>query len=206
MKKHIHLFLKIVTLVTVLITVHCLLFTFHCFAQQAQLDSLLRLNADHRNEDNTKLSVLNSLAEVYQWMQVDSGLIYTDRAIAMAQRLNNQQELANAYINKVRLLHYQGKVAEREKLLEKVLPITTKLNDKNNVAEYYLQLARVRFGDERIALSRKALDLYSQTNNMLGIGRASFFLGRHVGSFSNFDSVQYVVKARDIFQKLGNQP
>ena len=177
-----------------------------CFAQQAKLDSLLKINAEYSKEDNTKVDILNNLAEVYEWMQVDSGLVCADRAVALARKLNNQKGLADAYLNKVNLLHYHGKIEEREKLLEKVSEINAKLNDNNILAEYYLQLARARFGEERIALSRKALELYSQTKNELGIGRASFYLGRHRGGINGKNSVQCVHDAREIFQKLGNLP
>ncbi len=191
----------------------CVLFvcfgSIMCHGQQTKLDSLLKLNADYRSSDYTKLNILNSLAEVYEWMQVDSGLAVADRAIVLGLQLNYQKGLADAYLLKVNLLHYKGKIKEREELLEKVLMITANINDKNSLAEYYLQLARIRQGNERLALSRKALEVYSQTNNALGIGRASFFLGRHVYSLSGGgikDSTRYVYNARDIFQKLGNQP
>src|SRR5256885_2029542 len=86
------------------------------YAQQAKLDSLIKANNEYTKQDEKKIQLLNGLADVYQWMQLDSGINYADLAIALAIKLNNQKELAVAYNNKAMLLFSMGRHEEEEQV------------------------------------------------------------------------------------------
>jgi class 3 adenylate cyclase len=180
------------------------LYATTCLGQNARIDSLREVNVYYTREDDTKLNILNSLAQEYEWWQIDSGVACANQAIALAQKLNNQKQLAAAYYNKVRLLYYQGKYAEREQILKTALEISTKLNDKNGIGEYYYNYAFVKVNQERKQFIQKAFDIFTQVNDSEGIARTSLFLGGNTND--TVIAMQFLNKALKIFSQQKNLP
>ncbi len=177
-----------------------------CHAQQAKLDSLLRLNANYTKEDNTKLDILNKLADVYFYMQLDSGIVCADRAIALAEKLHNQRALGDSYTNKARLQTCKNvQYSQVEQLLQKALTLQRASGNSSGIATCYLNLSKLKSGDEKVMLLNKALDLYKQTNNLWGQGQVMILFAMYYYLGSNVQqSFENVEKARTLYIQAGD--
>src|SRR5690606_29470023 len=69
-------------------------------AQQKEIDSLNELLKKYKQPDSIRLNILNSLSYHYESVNTEQGLVVSDQAIALAQKLNYKEQLARAYINK----------------------------------------------------------------------------------------------------------
>jgi two-component system NtrC family sensor kinase len=182
-----------------------LLLSIETFAQQNKLDSLVKANTEYIKENEKKIQLLNSLAEAYQWMQLDSGIMYADFAIALATELNNQKELAAAYNNKAVLLFNLGRHEEEEDVLQKALTTNAAINNNDGLAENNLNLGYLRTGDERKNFFEKSLDLFTKTKNSNGIARANIGLGYYYRDKDLKLSLQYLNEALQTFKQNGNE-
>lgn len=98
------------------------------YTQNAWIDSLKKA-ALTQKEDTNKVWTLRSIAEYYVWNDPDSGIIYAKHALAIADKLNNDncrfwsiQTLHNA-------LHVTGNYTEELDYALKALPIAKRLGD-----------------------------------------------------------------------------
>src|SRR4051812_49051542 len=74
---------------------------------QTKIDSLLKLLANYKKQDTVKLKLLNTMVKEYQYSDISKGLQTADTAIALAQKLNDQRGLAEAYLVKGQNQHRQ---------------------------------------------------------------------------------------------------
>jgi two-component system NtrC family sensor kinase len=175
------------------------------FAQQNKLDSLIKANTEYTREDEQKIQLLNSLADVYQWMQLDSGIMYVDFAITLATKLNNQKELAVAYNNKAVLLFNLGRHEEEEEVLQKALTTNAAIHNNDGLAENNLNLGYLKTGDERKNFFEKSLALFTKTKNSNGIARANIGLGYYYRDKDLKLSLQCLNEALQTFKQNGNE-
>lgn len=103
------------------------------YTQNAWIDSLKKA-ALTQKEDTNKVWTLRSIAEYYVWNDPDSGIIYAKHALAIADKLNNDncrfwsiQTLHNA-------LHVTGNYTEELDYALKAFPIAKRLGDFISVA------------------------------------------------------------------------
>jgi signal transduction histidine kinase/ActR/RegA family two-component response regulator len=160
-------------------------------AQQILLDSLIEANAAHPLQDEKKLILYNQLSDIYEWMQQDSGILYADKAIALANQLNKQKELAAAYNNKAINLIYKKNDASARSLLDKALAINLKLQNTKGIADNYVNLGVLKFYGWEVDSSQYYLDqsrvYYQKANHKNGIGLANYWTA-NILSFFKKDS------------------
>ncbi|MBS1659631.1 MAG: histidine kinase [Bacteroidetes bacterium] len=81
-------------------TVAFLIFCFYfniTRAQGPQLDSLLRVERTYTKEDSVRVKLLNDIAFYQQYVDPRKGLLYAERAIALAAKINDGPGLARGY-------------------------------------------------------------------------------------------------------------
>jgi two-component system NtrC family sensor kinase len=173
------------------------------FPQQAKLDGLIKANSDYTKEDNKKLHLLNQLTLVYNSMQFDSARIYADKTIALAQKLNNQEELGTAYNNLANLLIIESKFNEAIETSNKAVAINSRIKNTRNLGDGYINLgtANMSAGKDSASLAcfNLALKIFTDLDDKVGIGKSNIgmaFRYRHV----NFDlAKKYTDKAIEAF-------
>ena len=72
--------------------------------QKINGDSLKVLLAAHYSEDTSTISRLQGLSGYYWRLKPDSSMYYAEKSLEIAQKLNNQPFIANAYMLKAAVL------------------------------------------------------------------------------------------------------
>jgi adenylate cyclase len=148
--------------------------TTNLSAQQAKLDSLIKLYNSHVKEDNRKLEILNKLTFVYYNMQLDSAEKYADRSITLAGKLINSSALAEALYNKAILMNLKGNYRKAIDLSEQSLAAAQKVNDSKAIANAYLCKSAPLFfigkTDSSLLYAEKSYEIFKASNDSLGLG------------------------------------
>lgn len=168
-------------------------------AQQRQLDSLLNV-VDHYGRNSVeRLKTLNALSFTYSTMQLDSGIAVADRAIVLAQKLNNQRELAAALNNKAFNILYRDNNSSAEELLKQALAINMSINNTKGIADNYLSLANFNQnnGDSQKAKEflQKDIEICQKENDLDRLAWANYYLGSVTLSYND------ILGAHDFIQK-----
>ncbi|MBK7762168.1 MAG: tetratricopeptide repeat protein [Bacteroidetes bacterium] len=142
--------------------------------QQKKLDSLHKLYIKCKHEDEHKLVITNQLAFVYTSMQLDSAFILADEAISLSKKLKNQKELLTAYNTKAIAFQDDNQHQACINLCNKVINLSTKSSDKNNLGDAYLigGGSYFNFGNPDSAkyFYNTALGIFKETHNEIKIG------------------------------------
>ncbi len=114
------------------------LFTGFCFSQnnsQKAIDSL-KMELSKQKESEVKVNTLNFLSENYfKISQTEEALIYSDKAVKLATKINYNNGLAQTYSNIGNIQRYQGNNKEALLNYNLALDIYKKLNDKEKIAK-----------------------------------------------------------------------
>ncbi|MBP0904089.1 tetratricopeptide repeat protein [Mariniflexile gromovii] len=124
-------------------TVMLLFLSVFVCAQQKEIDSLNELLKKHKELDTIRLNILNSLSYHYESVNTEHGLVVSDQAIALAQKLNYKEQLARAYINKANNYISAGKDSLALKLYYKTLDIFNSKNSLEGSAKVFYGIARI---------------------------------------------------------------
>jgi tetratricopeptide (TPR) repeat protein len=179
-------------------------------AQQRLLDSLLIALTEHPREDIKHLEILNSLSSVYSTIQLDSGIIAADKAIALSEKLSNKKELAIAFNNKAINLIRKGTISKAKEILQSALTINTALKDDNGIADTHVNLAYIKVvegvGDSAKDDLNKAYSLYQKTGNKNGMANVNYWKGWILSS-NVLDStcITLFEKSIMLFEEMGNE-
>ena len=137
-----------------------------CFSQKFinlktyNVDSLLLILPDQRAEE--RVNTLNRLASSIFFEEIDLGEQYTAEALNMAQELNYEEGMADAYLNFGYINYYQGNYQDALKNGFDAQRIYEKLDKKNMVAFLYHFIAtlhlRVKNFEKTIECCNISLD------------------------------------------------
>src|SRR5580658_2733674 len=97
------------TISACVITFACSSFLCKIYGQQVtELDSLLQADRAAANENADRVKLWVKIAKEYQYKNTAEGFRFADKAIAMAQQLHAQEELAGALDAKGQLYYRSG--------------------------------------------------------------------------------------------------
>jgi tetratricopeptide (TPR) repeat protein len=142
---------------------------------------------------------------------LDSATAFADRAISLAQKLNQQKELASAYNNKgINIINQVNNPAGAE-LIKKALVINKSIKDTNGIADNLLNLGilALAIGETDTAVMRfdESQILYKKKNNTEGLANI-YFNKAYLLSTVKQDSecINLFNKAILLYAQTGNQP
>lgn len=145
-------------------TILILFFSVFVGAQQKEIDSLNELLKKYKEPDTIRLNILNSLSYHYEAFDTEQGLLVSDQAIALAQKLNYKEQLARAYINKANNYISAGKDSLALKLYYKSLDIFNSKNSLEGAAKVFYGIARIHQNwadyDAAITYYKKAYHIF----------------------------------------------
>jgi tetratricopeptide (TPR) repeat protein len=178
-------------------------------AQQIQLENLQKLLLKNNNGNLKELQLLNAIAPVQVNINPNEALVNADKAIAMAQKLNNQKELAVAYNNKGFILWRKSDFDVAKTFLNKALKINTDIHNLNGIADNLSNTAEVlrRQGetDSAKVMLEKSFRLYEQTKNVRGKADVYYYLALVNRDLSDFKTMlQLCNKAIGIYNLLND--
>lgn len=183
-------------------------FFLQASAQKVQLDSLQKVIAKYDEQDKQYLPLLNAIALAQVNVKPDDAIITAGKAISLAQKLNNQIELAAAYNNNGFILMRKSSYDDANELLKKSLAINTTLNNQNGIAGNSCNMAEVlrRQGEKDSAktMFEKALSIYTQIQNENGIADVNYYLGLVYRNIDEKKMMECNEKAMALYKKTGN--
>ena len=176
-----------------------LLFLFFSFtriaAQQNYADSIKQELAAAK-EDTNKVWLLITLGSVYVWSYPDSGILYTQEALKLAQKLNFVNGEISAYGTAVQAFSGKGNYPKALEAGLKALDLSEKSRDSTNIVWAYANIGAVYYYSNDY---ERALYYF----NELKINQAIFiryqklfsgFLGETYFYLSQLDSALYYIK------------
>ncbi|MEM9821843.1 MAG: tetratricopeptide repeat protein, partial [Bacteroidota bacterium] len=170
--------------------------SFFLLAQKpAQLDSLQQVLA--QSVDTSKVKALINIA--YAWERIDptKGLPYSQQAIGLAQEINYEKGLGDAYYAAGYLYHLKDDHPKAEKLYSQAVSVYQDINDEKKLSECYGRLGHLytlRAEYQRsLEIYEKALEITKRTKDNRN---ASIII------FSMANSYAYIGESQKAFQLL----
>ncbi len=123
-----------------------LLFLSFCYirinAQRSYADSL-RQELATATEDTHKVNLLVALSSIYKWSYPDSGILYAQEALQLAQKLNYTQGEINAYLSASEAFSGKGNYPKALEASLKTLELSEKLGDSSQIVWAYASIGGV---------------------------------------------------------------
>jgi signal transduction histidine kinase/tetratricopeptide (TPR) repeat protein len=162
--------------------------------QQRTIDSLNHILGKYPRQDSNYLNLLNTLSTKYKNVDESKGLEVANQAVLLAQKLQMQTKLANAFVNKSTYLsnadsvvHYLAKARD---LYEKSNDINAMLDVQNKIVLHYEQqrdFEEMRNSAERgVAICDKYHLTKEKTKFWVTAGTALLYLIRYAEALPNF--------------------
>ena len=161
-------------------------------AQQHQVESLQKLLQKNNDETIEQLQILNQLSFLQANINLDDALTNAEKALLIAQKINNQRELAVAFKNKGYVLMLLSKHDEARALIQKSMTINSLINNKGGIADdnLYLGEIAIRIGKPNTGkiFFEKAFLIYEKLHNDIGKADCYYYLARVYQSLGKMDS------------------
>jgi len=149
------------------------LFACAALAQRHELDSLLQRLQEHMKNDSVQLKLLLDISFDYSTIDPDKGLAYADKAILLAQILDDQSRLASA-------LNYKGVNFESKNIEDsalgyyhRALRIRRETGDSIGVAKVLHNIGIVYFNmsdyPRALDFQQQSLQIFEKNNYKRGI-------------------------------------
>ncbi len=165
-------------------------------AQQQSYADSLRKELASAKEDTNKVWLLINLGYVYQWSYLDSGILYAQEALNLAQKLNFSNGEINAYETAFEAFSGKGNYPKALEASLKRLELSEKSGDSTGIVWSYAGIGEVYYYSKDY---ERALYYF----NKLKINRSIFlqlqktfsgFLGETYFHLNQFDSALYYTK------------
>jgi tetratricopeptide (TPR) repeat protein/signal transduction histidine kinase len=196
------------TICAFLITVACA-FSFLRTCGQDKLDSLLRADREQVNENKDRVSLWVEIAKEYQYTNTTAGLVYADKAIVAAKRLDAADELGAALDVRGQLYYRSGQHKEAVASLDTALEILKKTGNRRGMSKVYADVGMVYW---QTSEWKKAIEYFNQSIALAEEGKDEQTAGDSYGEIgiiyyeqTNFSrALDYFQKALDIHLKYNN--
>ncbi len=191
-----------------------MLTTSHVYAQlsgQAKIDSLLA-ELPKAKGDTNEVKLLTDLSFKYFSINPDLGIEYGEKAIDIAERINYQVGLAQAY-NNIGVNYAGGKADYKNALImyKKALTIYEEIKYKSGIGPTLNNIALIyQFeGDlsKAIEYFQQSADLAKENNNRKGYAGALNNIGNIFVDWGEYaKSLSYFQRSMKIYTEIENQP
>ena len=104
-------------------------------------DSLVTANQNYLKEDSIKLKMLLKVSELYMDRKAMLGVEFSDKAIALAQKLKKSSQLTEAYYFKAFNFNALSRYSEALETLDKALAYNLQINDNHGIGKMYYAIA-----------------------------------------------------------------
>jgi len=188
----------------------CSFFLDKVYGQQvSELDSLLRADKALTNENADRAKLWVRIAKDYQYKNTAEGFRFADKAIAIAQRLHIQDELASAFDAKGQLYFRSGQHELAIASLGNALAIFKVTGNKKGMSTVYADFGMVYW---QTSEWKKAIDYFDQSIAIAESEKDEQSIGDSYGDIgiiyyeqTDFGkALDYFQKALDIHQKYNN--
>lgn len=177
------------------------IFSSNIYAQnkgRVYTDSLLRELSASR-QDTLRVYLYQSLAEEYNYLNMDSALLYGYKLLKLTDAMKWEEYLVSANINIGFTYHLMTKFDSALFFLEKALPVCKKNKDSATLAQTYTYISRVYANDNQTSIGLeyafKALSIIEY------IGSDESLLGLYQEIGDMYRSAEEMEKSMEYYQK-----
>jgi two-component sensor histidine kinase len=162
------------------LTVLLFLLSFHLFAQSKQTIDSLKAEISHSKTPESKIILYHQIVEGYLNNQADSTQKYTDLAIKLSEKTDNQLLIAKSYLQRGNYLQDRTRFEEALKFYQKAVDIYEKENNKSGAGRTYTGMCRLykrmssaqnvrAFMEKALFYSFKAIEYLKAVNDNAGL-------------------------------------
>ena len=179
-------------------------------AQNHSIDSLRKVLKTEK-EDTSRVNTLNRLSsKLNEATKYDSSLVYSLKAVLLAEKLNFKKGLAKAYGLTADNYSYKDDYPKTMDYATKALKVYQELSDKKGMAIEYSYIGSVSWnqGNYPQALENdfKALAINQEIDNKSGIAANLSGIGTiYMDQNNDAKALEYYVKAMNMNKGLGNK-
>jgi tetratricopeptide (TPR) repeat protein len=187
-----------------------ILFCYHLSTAQLQkTDSLLTILQQHPAEDTQKINLLNAVANAYLATDALQALSFAEKAVALAQKLHAEKQLADAYL-------YEGKsylagLSFKESLdpLQKSYDLYLLLHNNAGLINALVALAQMHVSLSDIIASidqyQEALNIAQHIKDTTQMAEVNNMLGTVYLGIDYSKALDYYIQALKLFEQTGNK-
>jgi two-component sensor histidine kinase len=163
-------------------TIIVLLFlsSLNLFAQSKQTIDSLKAEISHFKTPESKIILYHQIVEGYLNNQADSTQKYTDLAIRISEKTNNQLLIAKSYLQRGNYLQDRTRFDEALTFYQKAVDIYEKENNKSGAGRTYTSMCRLykrmssaqdvrAFMEKALSYSFKAIEYLKAVNDNAGL-------------------------------------
>jgi len=175
----------------------------------AQTDSLLNVLAKTDNPEK-KVDLLNELADIYTYRNLDSALYFVQEAISISRNSGYRMGEVNGLIKKCDILRERGKYDESLLYADRIKEYAEQNTDKNLLARYYY-LSGYNFLDQQaynLALEqfKKSFELFREIGDLIGMGDAQRKIAQSFDGRGEYNlGYDYKLSALNCYKQAGYQ-
>jgi tetratricopeptide (TPR) repeat protein len=176
-------------------------------AQQLKIDSMLAVLKTEK-EDTNKVNALNVLSrEFCETSKFDSGIIYSDDARILAEKLNFLYGIATAYNNSGIIFWRQGNYSKALEYSFKSLDINKSIGNKNGIGSNLLTIGLV-YSDmgnfpQALEYDLKALTIAEELGNKDNVAIDLSNIGTIYAQQDNYQkALEYFTRALDMEREV----
>ena len=162
--------------------VFVLLTTFQAFAQQNQIDSLLKTLKEYSKEDTIKTGLLIGLSSAYMSSNPDSAIIFCEQAYLLSEKLNYKRGKAWALHRAGNANWLKGNFPASLEHAFKALRLFEEVQDKKGIANCYNLIANTYNMEKSLQKAmeyyQKSIVIFEEINDKFSMGRAYSNMGR----------------------------
>jgi signal transduction histidine kinase len=207
-----NLYIFLVTRKNIRIGLILFLLFFSVFAVKAQdIASLEKELKDSKITEIKRVEILNQLSLFLSFVDSRKALDAANEAIAIAQRINDNIGLANAYRNlSILYFYYDENYSISMEYLQRALDIFENNHDSIGIANCYISLGHayrgLRIRDKEIEYHKKSLEIFKRLKITERIGVSSMNLGESYLNNGEYDKsrslLKYAIMINDSINKL----
>ena len=158
-------------------------------------DSLRNVNAVLPENEEKACNFLEIAELYYDDNDWDSAVKYTEEAVALGKRLDNERILSRAWYKQSLIYGKMGDLQTSLRKAESSLHAAIAINDSSSIAKGYYQCGNLMRSlgelDTAVLSYRKSLEFFNETGNTLGVLANYNALGNTYAQYSMYDSAAY---------------
>jgi tetratricopeptide (TPR) repeat protein len=198
------------TITAYVLLLACSSFLGKIYGQQVnELDSLLQADNARPEENAARVKLLVKIAKEYQYKNTTEGFQFADKAIAIAQKLHAQDELASAFDAKGQLYYRSGQHEQAIASLGQALALFKVTRNLKGISAVYADFGMVYW---QTSEWKKAIDYFNQSIAIAESQKDEQSVGDSYGDIgiiyyeqTDFSrALEYFQKALNIHQKYNN--
>lgn len=186
----------------------CLWRTVVC-AQQAKLDSLIKMNQQYKKEDTVKVKTLNRIAYTLKNTDPEKGLEYAEQAITLSGKIKHKRGIADGYLMKGANYLTLGNSPEALKYFQNAARIYERIGGIKEMGMAYSGIGNVYMAlndSQALFYYHKSVDISRQLGNKFNLAADLSNIGYvYIGQAKRIQSLPYLSEALDIQKRIGDK-